>query len=244
MIATLHLIPVRIGDSNPGFWMPEEALKQARKIKVYIAENAKSARSFLKDIGSLYQLNNIKIYQLSSNTTKNQISEWLSCFEECKDIGLISESGCPAIADPGSNVVLIAQSMGINIKPWTGPSSIFLSLMASGLNGQNFAFRGYPPIKSDELKRKIISWEKESNNINQTQIMIETPYRNMSLFKALLDDLNQDTLLCIASSITSECEYIKTLSVFEWKSKKTDFIYKKPTIFLFLAKFKKQSFNN
>ncbi|AGF49170.1 SAM-dependent methyltransferase [Candidatus Kinetoplastidibacterium galati] len=237
MIATLHLIPVRIGDSNMGFWMPEEALKQARKIEVYIAENAKAARSFLKDIGSEHQLGNITIYQLSNNTTKYQITEWLSCAKEGKDVGLISESGCPAIADPGSNVVLIAQSIGIKIKPWTGPSSIFLSLMASGLNGQNFTFRGYPPIKPYDLKKKIISWEKESKNTNQTQIMIETPYRNMRLFKSILDNLNQDTLLCVASSITSECEYIETLSILKWKSKKSDFMHKKPTIFLFLAKF-------
>lgn len=236
MIATLHLIPVRIGDSNLDFWIPEEARKQASKLEIYIAENARTARSFLKDIGSQHQLKNIKIHQLSSNITDQQILEWLSCG---KDIGLISESGCPAIADPGSNVVLIAQSIGIKIKPWTGPSSIFLSLMASGLNGQSFAFRGYPPIRPDELKRQIISWEKESKNINQTQIMIETPYRNMRLFQLIIDNLNQDTLLCVASSITSECENIKTLSILEWRSKKSDFIHKKPTIFLFLAKFKK-----
>ncbi|AFZ83771.1 methyltransferase [Candidatus Kinetoplastibacterium blastocrithidii TCC012E] len=236
MISTLHLIPVGISDSNLKFWMPLEALKQARSLNVYIAENAKTARSFLKDIGSSHQLNDITIHQLSKNITKEQIIRWLSCVKQGKEIGLISEAGCPAIADPGSDVVSLAQSMGIRIKPWTGPSSIFLSLMASGLNGQSFAFRGYPPIKPDELKRKIISWENESKNINQTQIMIETPYRNMRLLQSAMDNLKQDTMLCIASSITSESEYIRTLSILEWKKTPLDSIQKKPTIFLFLAK--------
>ncbi|AFZ82587.1 SAM-dependent methyltransferase [Candidatus Kinetoplastidibacterium crithidiae] len=230
----LHLIPVPIGSNLISYSIPIETLKLSSILKTYIAENARTARSFLKQIHSKYPLNEITIYTITNKTQDSEIEKWLS-LENIGDIGLVSEAGCPAIADPGSQVVRVAHNMGIQIKPYVGPSSIILGLMSSGLNGQNFAFRGYAPKKQEERIKTIAHWEKESLTNNQTQILIETPYRNTHLYDSLINTLNQNTKLCVASSLNSMDEEIKTLNIKQWKAQEYPNIHKKPTIFLYMA---------
>ncbi|MBW0454478.1 MAG: SAM-dependent methyltransferase [Candidatus Kinetoplastibacterium crithidii] len=230
----LHLIPVPIGNNLISSSIPLETLKLSSILKTYIAENAKTARFFLKQINSKYPLNEITIYTITNKTQDSEIEKWLSQ-DNISDIGLISEAGCPAIADPGSQVVKIAHNMGIQIKPYVGPSSIILGLMSSGLNGQNFAFRGYAPKKQEERVNTISNWEKESLANHQTQILIETPYRNIHLYDSLINTLNSNTKLCIASALNSMDEVIKTLNIKQWKAQEYPNIHKKPTIFLYMA---------
>ncbi|WBF65297.1 MAG: SAM-dependent methyltransferase [Candidatus Kinetoplastibacterium crithidii] len=230
----LHLIPVPIGSNLISACIPEETLRLSSILRIYIAENAKTARSFLKQINLKHPLNEITIHTITEKTQDSEIEKWLSQ-DNIYDIGLVSEAGCPAIADPGSQVVKIAHSMGIQIKPYVGPSSIILGLMSSGLNGQNFAFRGYAPKKQEERIKTIANWEKESLANNQTQILIETPYRNIHLYESLVTTLNQNTKLCIASELNSVNETIKTLNIKQWRAQDYPNIHKKPTIFLYIA---------
>ncbi|AGF47017.1 putative methyltransferase [Candidatus Kinetoplastibacterium desouzaii TCC079E] len=236
MIETLHLIPVSIGNQPLDFWLPEKTITIASNIKTYIAENAKTARCFLQSIKVKHAINEVEIHTLNEKTNITEIKKWLLNSKE-KNMGLVSEAGCPAIADPGAIVVRTAHVMGISVRPWVGPSSIILSLMASGLNGQNFVFRGYPPKQPHERKTKITLWEKESIFNNQTQIMIETPYRNIHLYNDLINNLKKNTHLCIASLVNSQEELIKTRTIKEWKGLDAPNIDKKPTIFLYCGNY-------
>jgi 16S rRNA (cytidine1402-2'-O)-methyltransferase len=234
-VGSLHLIPVGLGDAAPATWLPQAAHELASRLTTYIAENAKTARAFLKLIGTISPLQDITIHTLNDNTDAAQIKSWLRPLTEGGDIGLVSEAGCPAVADPGAKVVAAAHGMGIRVVPWVGPSSILLGLMASGLDGQRFAFHGYAPVDAAERARQLKAWEAASARQNQTQIIIETPYRNDAMFSALKQALNGATRLCIARSLTTSDEWIKTFSIAEWKSRPTPDLAKKPTLFLFLA---------
>lgn len=232
---TLHLIPVGLGDAPVSTWLPSAAQEVAGRLDTYIAENAKTARAFLKLIGTVRPLQEITIHTLSPKTDQQEIRKWLSDASKGAEIGLVSEAGCPAVADPGAKVAAMAHAMDIRVLPWVGPSSILLSLMASGLEGQRFAFHGYAPVDASERAKRLKLWETESRKHGQTQLLIETPYRNDAMFKALLQTLNGRTRLCVARSLTTNDEYIRTYTVDQWKTMAPPDLNKMPTLFLFLA---------
>jgi 16S rRNA (cytidine1402-2'-O)-methyltransferase len=235
MPQSLHLIPVSLGESPVTHWLPPEVQKIAGTLDYYIAENAKTARAFLKLIKTEKPMQEITIHALSRTTDAGQIRLWLKQTDSTRDIGLVSEAGCPAVADPGALVVQTAHEMGVRVVPWTGPSSIILGLMASGLNGQNFTFHGYAPVAPAERAQQLRTWEIISRKNRQTQIFIETPYRNNAMFDALLQSLNDPTRLCVARALTTNNEWIQTLSISEWKKRPAPTLQKQPTLFLFQA---------
>jgi 16S rRNA (cytidine1402-2'-O)-methyltransferase len=232
---TLHLIPVGLGDAPASRWLPADVQALAGRIDTYIAENAKTARAFLKQVGTLRPLQEITIHTLSKNITTEQIGSWLKAIPSGGEIGLVSEAGCPAVADPGAQVAAIAHDMGIRVAPWTGPSSILLALMGSGLDGQRFAFHGYAPVDATQRARQLKQWETESQKQHQTQLLIETPYRNNAMYETLLQTLKGSTRLCIARSLTTDQEWIQTRTIANWKSAPPPDLNRQPTLFLFLA---------
>lgn len=232
---TLHLIPVGLGDTPVNRWLPEEVRQLAGRLDTYIAENAKTARAFLKLVGTTRPLQEITIHTLSKDSDARQIRQWLEPLRKGGEIGLVSEAGCPAVADPGARVAAMAHSLGIRVAPWVGPSSILMGLMASGLDGQRFTFHGYAPVRPDERSRSLKAWEAASRQHAQTQLLIETPYRNEAMFQSLLQTLKGDTRLCLARSLTTEDEWVRTLSIAEWKQAPAPDLARKPTLFLFLA---------
>lgn len=232
---TLHLIPVGLSDSPSTQWLPSDVQQLAARLDTYIAENAKTARAFLKLIDTQHTLQDVTIHSLSNKTPTQDIQAWLKAIPAGGEIGLVSEAGCPAVADPGANVVAEAHKLGIRVVPWVGPSSLLLGLMASGLNGQQFAFNGYAPVKADERAKQLKQWEQQSRRLKQTQLFIETPYRNEAMFASLLQNLNGNTRLCVARDITGKNEWIKTATVAQWKSQPAPSLNKQATLFLFLA---------
>ncbi|HBI84485.1 SAM-dependent methyltransferase [Orrella sp. NBD-18] len=233
--ATLHLIPVGLGDAPINDWLPSAVQSVAGGLSVYIAENAKTARAFLKLMQLARPLQEITIHELGPRVENTTLEEWLRPLKSGQDIGLVSEAGCPAVADPGSRAVTIAHNWGMNVKPWVGPSSILLGLMASGLDGQRFAFHGYAPVDATERAKQLKLWENNSAKNKQTQLLIETPYRNNAMFAGLLGNLKGNTRLCVARSITTSEEWIRTLTVAQWKTQPPPALDKHPTLFLFLA---------
>ena len=232
---TLHLIPVGLSDSPSTQWLPSDVQQLAARLDTYIAENAKTARAFLKLIDTQHTLQDVTIHSLSNKTPTQDIQAWLKAIPAGGEIGLVSEAGCPAVADPGANVVAEAHKLGIRVVPWVGPSSLLLGLMASGLNGQQFAFNGYAPVKADEREKQLKQWEQQSRRLKQTQLFIETPYRNEAMFASLLQNLNGNTRLCVARDITGKNEWIKTATIAQWKSQPAPSLDKQATLFLFLA---------
>ena len=232
----LHLIPVGLGEADVDVWLPEAVRALAGRLDTYIAENAKTARAFLKQIGTTRPLQDITIHVLSPRTEPAQIVAWLKAVPADGEIGLVSEAGCPAVADPGALAVQAAHDMNMTVRPWVGPSSILLGLMASGLSGQSFAFHGYAPIETGERSKTLKAWEAQSARGKQTQMLIETPYRNTAMFGTLLTALRGDTRLCVARSLTTAQEYVMTRTVAQWKQHKAPDLDKQPTLFLFLAR--------
>jgi 16S rRNA (cytidine1402-2'-O)-methyltransferase len=235
-VGVLHLIPVGLGDASPSLWLPPEAHATASRLQTYIAENAKTARAFLKLIGTETALQEITIHTLSDKVDARQMRDWLKPLRDGKEIGLVSEAGCPAVADPGAKIVAMAHDMKARVAPWVGPSSILLSLMASGLDGQRFAFHGYAPVQPADRTKQLKIWEISSQKQHQTQILIETPYRNMAMFEGLLQTLKGDSLLCVARSLTTSDEWIRMKTIADWKASPAPDLNKQPTIFLFLAR--------
>lgn len=235
MKGTLHLIPVGLADSAPSIWLPDSVQQIAGQLTLYIAENAKTARAFLKQMPLAQPIQSIQIETLGQRVSDETIIQWLDPLLQGQDIGLVSEAGCPAVADPGARVVMLAHEMGVRVKPWVGPSSILLGLMASGLEGQRFAFHGYAPIKPDARKQAIRQWEQQSGRENQTQILIETPYRNNAMLETLTSTLKPQTRLCVASGLTGSHEWIRTEKAGAWKKVQCPDLSRAPTLFLFLA---------
>lgn len=234
-MTTLHLIPVGLGQDDHERWLPAAAREAATSLRYFIAENAKTARLFLKQVGTPIPLQEISIQALRPDTSATDIRAWLKAVPPDQDLGLVSEAGCPAVADPGALVVAQAHQMGIRVVPWVGPSSIMLGLMASGLQGQRFAFHGYAPVKPHDRDAQLRAWESLSHKQQQTQILIETPYRNSALFEALLQTLRDTTRLCIACSLTCDDESIATRTIAQWRKAQMPDFDKKPTLFLYLA---------
>lgn len=235
--AALHLIPVGLGESELNLWLPTDVQNIARKLTVYIAENAKSARAFLQQIEPLVPIREITLFTLhKKGTPAAEITQWLQHPEAIENgIGLVSEAGCPAVADPGAAVVALAHTLKIPVHPHVGPSSLLLALMGSGLNGQRFSFQGYLPIQSKERRLTLQTLEQQSAYENSTQLFIETPYRNQALFDDLCSSLRPDTLLCIARALTTAEQWIHTKSIAQWRTQPPPELDKQPALFLFLA---------
>ena len=234
MKGKLFLIPTPLGENFTIQNINSDVIKTLQGIRFLIAEELKTARRFLKKLDPSCPIDDITFFVLNEHTTPQEFEQYLKVAENGNDVGLLTEAGCPAIADPGSQVVNIAHKNEIKVVPLVGPSSITLALMASGLNGQKFAFWGYLPVKQNERKIKIKQIEKRSKLENQTQIFIETPYRNISLFNDIIAVCEPETQLCIASNITQYDEFILTMKIKKWKLKIPD-IHKKPTVFLLLS---------
>lgn len=235
MSGSLWLLPVALGDAPWQDYLPPAAREVACRLTHFVAENAKSARAELKRMEHPIPLRDLAIEQLPENLDSADIERLLAPLYAGHDIGLMSDAGCPAVADPGALLVRRAHELGLRVKPLVGPSSILLALMSSGLNGQRFTFHGYLPAKEPERSQRIIDLEKESIRLQQTQIFIETPYRNLVLFNALTANARPQTLLCLATDLTLESEYVMTRSISEWKKQGIPPIDKRPSVFLFLA---------
>ncbi|MEL7587728.1 MAG: SAM-dependent methyltransferase [Prolixibacteraceae bacterium] len=230
-MANLYLIPVPLGESGLETVIPPGHREVVRSISHFIVENVRTARRFLKKTDQEIDIDQLHFYELNQHTNLNMIHTYLEPVLKGMDVGVMSEAGCPGVADPGADVVRIAHEKGIRVIPMVGPSSILLAMMASGMNGQNFAFNGYLPIKKEEQARQIQLLEKRIFSENQSQLFIEAPYRNMQLFDSLVATCQPRTRLCIACDITLDSEFIRTLPIAEWKKNKPD-LHKRPVIFI------------
>jgi len=230
-MANLYLIPITLGESELDTVIPGSHREIIQNISHFIVENIRTARRFLKKVDSEINIDGLTFYELNKHTDKNQLHAYLEPLKNNLHVGIMSEAGCPGVADPGADVVRIAHEKNIRVVPLVGPSSILLAMMASGMNGQNFAFNGYLPIKKDEKAQQIKLLEKRIYTENQSQLFIEAPYRNLQLLDDLLQNCQPQTKLCIACDLTLETEYIKTQPIAAWKKSKPD-IQKRPAIFV------------
>lgn len=235
MSGGLILIPVGLGPGEHSVTHPPETLNQLHRLKHFVVERAKTARAEIRRLGHPEPLQSLYIHELPERPDQNWIDRQLDLTAIGQDVGLMSEAGCPAVADPGALVVRRAHERGIRVTPLVGPSSLLLALMASGLNGQSFAFQGYLPAKEDERKQRIKQLEKDSARLRQTQLFIETPYRNAAMFDSLLACCADDTLLCVARALTTPEEWIGTAPIRSWKKKARPDLSRLPTVFLLLA---------
>ena len=227
----LYLIPITLGDSNPDDVLPQTVKRAIEFIDCYIVENEKTARKFIKSIYPEKVQSSLILSTLNKHTEVADHNEMIKPCLQGINIGLMSEAGCPGVADPGAAIVKLAHEKGIQVVPLVGPSSILLAMMGSGMNGQSFAFNGYLPIDKSDKKSALKNYEKLSHDKNQSQIFIETPYRNNKLLEDFIQTLQPNTHLCIAADITLPTEYIKTLRVADWKKTKID-LHNRPTIFI------------
>ena len=230
MAASLFLIPTTLGDTTLSKVLPNYNTTVILSIKYFIVENVRTARRFLKKVEPDIDIDALTFFTLNKHTSKESIAGFLKPVEEGHSIGVISEAGCPAIADPGAEVVALAQQKNIPVIPLVGPSSILLALMASGFNGQSFAFHGYLPIDNEQRINTLKVLERRIYSENQTQLFIEKPYRNNKMLDDILKTCKPSTKLCIAADITLDSEYIKTRNVGDWKKQKPD-LSKRPCIF-------------
>ncbi|WP_276779001.1 SAM-dependent methyltransferase [Treponema succinifaciens] len=229
----LYLIPVTLGETEYQKVLPEYNKKILRGIKNFIVENRRSAIRFLKLADSSIDIDSLEFLELNEHSDLARISNYLDPLLKKKlPMGIISEAGCPAVADPGAAVVEMAQKKNLKVVPLSGPSSMIMAVMASGLNGQSFAFNGYLPVKPNERAAKIRQLENRAWNEKQTQLFIEAPYRNLKMLESILNSCRNETLVCVAVGLTTEQEFIKTLSVAEWKKSNEPPINKVPAIFL------------
>ena len=231
MMGNLYLIPTTLGESETARVLPSDVAAIGKEIKYFIGEIIRTARRYLRKLDPQLNIDELVFFELNQHTESHLMEEFLKPVIEGFDVGIISEAGCPGVADPGAEVVKLAHIKHIRVIPLVGPSSILLSLMASGMNGQNFAFIGYIPVKPIERVKAIRDIEKRSGMEKQTQIFIETPYRNTALMNDLITTLGDQTRLCVASDITLATEYIKTQTIAQWKNSIPD-LNKRPTIFL------------
>lgn len=229
----LYLIPSPLGDNEPAEVIPGPTLELLKSIRTYVVEDARTVRRYLSRAGLKGHIDELRMVELSEHTSEAEVEAMASLFEGGANVGLISEAGLPAVADPGAALVALCHRRGIEVVPQVGPSSLMLALMGSGLNGQSFAFRGYLPAKTDQRRAAIKDAERLSGQLRQTQIFIETPYRNDALLADLLANLSEGTMLCLAADITLPSQFIRTFSVGRWK-KEHFTIGKRPCVFLIL----------
>lgn len=231
MKGKLYLIPTTLGDTNPFMVLPHQVKNVIEKLNHFIVEREKTARHFIKKTNPEKKQSDLHFYLIDKHTPVEQTIGYIQLCKQGIDVGVMSEAGVPAVADPGTLVVEAAHLNNIQVVPLVGPSSILLALMASGMNGQNFAFNGYLPIDEKDKKHHIRQLEKWSFEKNQPQIFIETPYRNEKLFQSLIKTLQPETKLCIAIDITLNTEYIKTKKIKQWQKEKPE-LHKRPAIFI------------
>ena len=229
----LYLIPSPLGDGAPEDVLPAPVFQILPQIRRYVVEEVRTARRFLSSAGLRGHIEELEFHTLNEHTSPQEVEALLPLFEDGAAVGLISEAGLPAVADPGARLVALCHRHGIEVVPFVGPSSLMMALMSSGLDGQSFAFNGYIPVKPDERKSALTALEKRS--FHQTQILIETPYRNDSLLKDMLSALSPSTRLCIAANITCPDQFIRTLTVAQWKKLQGFTIGKRPCVFLIQA---------
>lgn len=234
MKGNLYLIPTTLGDNEPLEVMPISVKSVIESLSHFIVENEKSARRFIKKITPTKSQPSLKLKLIDKYVDAVEVNSYLDVCMEGTSVGLLSEAGVPAVADPGSDVVALAHKKGIRVIPLVGPSSILMAIMASGMNGQSFAFNGYLPIDKGDRKREIKRLERLSKEHQQSQIFIETPYRNHKMLDDLQANLSLNTRLCIAADITMPKEYIRTYTVAEWKHQKPE-LHKIPAIFIIHA---------
>ncbi|MFD2543814.1 SAM-dependent methyltransferase [Lacinutrix gracilariae] len=231
IIGKLYLIPTTLGDNAPLEVLPISVKKIIEQVDTFIVENEKTARRFIKSIQPKKQQSSLTLFPLNKFTDAAELPSYLEPCLQGKNVGLLSEAGCPGVADPGADVVKIAHHKNIQVVPLVGPSSILLAIMSSGMNGQSFTFNGYLPIDKAERKQELKKLERLSFEKNQSQIFIETPYRNNKMLEVICQTLSNNTDVCVACDITLSTEYIKTKTVNEWKKNMVD-LHKRPTIFI------------
>lgn len=230
-LGKLYLIPTTLGEMNPEDVMPQTIKRSIDFIDDYIVENDKTARKFIKSIAPDKKQAELRLSLLNKHTESSDYQKMMQPLLEGRNVGLMSEAGCPGVADPGAVIVKLAHEKGIQVVPLVGPSSILLAIMASGMNGQSFTFNGYLPIDASEKKSTLKQLERNSFEKNQSQLFIETPYRNNKIFEDMLATLQPNTHICVACDITLPTEFIKTRTVNDWKKNKVD-LHKRPCIFI------------
>ena len=231
----LFLIPSPLGDYDPSEVIPSPVLEKARQIKTFVVEEVRTARRYLSAAGLKGHIQELEFHELNEHTPEIEVEKMRSLFDGGNDVGLISEAGLPAVADPGAVLVAKCHQWGIEVVPMVGPSSLMLALMGSGLNGQSFSFVGYLPAKTDERRNALKTMEKRSSSLRQTILFIETPYRNDQMLSDILSVCQGTTRLCIAADLTTDNAFIRTMTVSEWK-KEVPVIGKRPCVFLILAR--------
>jgi len=235
MAGILYLIPVPLGPTAPQESLPTNVLTVIHPLTHFVVEQAKTARAFLKAAGTAKPLQELLLEELNEHTRDAALDRLLEPLRAGHDVGLLSEAGCPAVADPGANLVALAQKENIRVVPLIGPSSLLLALMASGLNGQRFAFQGYLPAKEADRSKTLRELEAESRKRMQTQLFIETPYRNRAMFDAVLQTCQPATRLTVATDLTLPGESVTTKTIAQWKKQTPPEIERRPTVFLLLA---------
>lgn len=231
MTPTLFLIPSALGIEINLNLFPPYNLEIIYSLDHFIVENIRTARRFLRPIGYKKDFEQVNLFELNKHTSRSDLESYINPLLKGINMGILSEAGAPAVADPGAEIVKLAHKNNIKVVPLIGPSSILLALMASGLNGQNFSFNGYLPVKNPLRRKAILNLEKKSRQENQSQIFMETPYRNQNILEDILSSCHPETLLCIATDITLETEFIQTKQVNQW-NKKIPNIHKRPSIFI------------
>ncbi len=227
----LFLIPISLGDDS-NHTLPQYVIDQIHALDTFIVERTRTARRFISSTKPSKNIQDLIFHELDKRDPRNGIKEFMKDIHQGKNIGLMSEAGCPGIADPGAFIVEYAHENNIDVVPMVGPSSILLALIASGMNGQNFSFNGYLPVKTPDRIKALKRLEQISAKNRSTQIFMETPYRNMSMIKDVLTHLSPQTKFCIAADITLDTEYIKTLSVSDWKKENLEDLHKRPAVFV------------
>ena len=232
MIPALYLIPVTLGETPIEQVLPSYNHEIIMGIRHFIVEDIRSARRFLRQTDRTFPIDDSTFYEMGKHSDERQYSQYLQPLREGNPVGVISEAGCPAVADPGADIVSIAQREGLHVVPLVGPNSMIMAVMSSGLGGQSFAFNGYLPVDASDRAKRLKALETRAWTEGQTQLFIETPYRNKKMFESLLTTLRPQTRLCIAAGITTKDEYIRTFHISEWKNTKLPDLSKVPAIFL------------
>ncbi|MBR4645116.1 MAG: SAM-dependent methyltransferase [Bacteroidaceae bacterium] len=232
MEIALYLIPVTLGPTSIDKVLPSYNHDIILGIRHFIVENIRSARRFLRQVDREFPIDDSEFYEMGKHADERLFSQYLQPLRDGKPMGVISEAGCPAVADPGADIVAIAQKQNLRVIPLVGPSSMIMAVMGSGLNGQSFAFNGYLPVDTSDRAKALKTLETRAWNEHQTQLFIETPYRNLKMFQTLLATLRPQTRMCIAAGITTEDEYIHTHTIAEWEKIQLPDLSKVPAIFL------------
>ena len=234
-LGTLYMVPVTLGDDNLSYVIPDDVMKLVQNLEYFVVENEKSARRFLGSVKTNKPVRELNFQLLNEHSAEKDLPALIAPMLAGHDVGMLSEAGCPGIADPGATLAALAHRKGIKVAPLVGPSSILLSLMASGFNGQQFTFLGYLPSDKAARINKLKDIEKQSQRLNETQIFIETPYRNQHMLEDILASCGTNTKLCIARNVSLETEFVVSKTIAEWKKSELPDLHKQPTVFLLLA---------